>query len=248
MLRKKTNKGVQSKSKRKRGRPSSKLALKDYFSRLEFPKGETLHTSVYLALRHAQMTGRFSPGQAFAVRTLARSFGTSVMPVREALRLLVAEKALAVNTNRMIVVPSISRERLADLARCRQTIEGLAAYWAVRAGPAGLYESLEETNDAMKAAAKEGSVQGVLERNQQFHFALYSAGGSAVIMPLIESLWLQAGPYLNSIRDKILSTEVLSSHDDILRAVKAGDPEKASAGIQADIANAAALTLNVASM
>jgi DNA-binding GntR family transcriptional regulator len=200
---------------------------------------------VYLALRHAQMTGRFSPGQAFAVRALVQNFGTSVMPVREALRLLVAEQALAVNTNRMIIVPLISRERLADLAQCRQMIEGSAARWAVRAGRVGLYDSLEKINDAMKAAAKKGNVQVVLERNQQFHFTLYSAGGSAVIMPLIESLWLQAGPYLNSVRDKILSTEILSSHDEILHAVKARDPEGTSAAIQADIANAAALTLNV---
>jgi DNA-binding GntR family transcriptional regulator len=167
------------------------------------------------------------------------------MPVREALRLLVAEQALAVNTNRMIIVPLISRERLADLAQCRQMIEGSAARWAVRAGRVGLYDSLEKINDAMKAAAKKGNVQVVLERNQQFHFTLYSAGGSAVIMPLIESLWLQAGPYLNSVRDKILSTEILSSHDEILHAVKARDPEATSAAIQADIANAAALTLNV---
>src|SRR5260370_31461186 len=34
------------------------------------------------------------------------------------------------------------------------------------------------------------------EQNRAFHFAIYRQSGSTVLLPIIESLWLQFGPYL----------------------------------------------------
>lgn len=77
------------------------------------------------------MVGRFDPGQTLTIASLADSFGTSHMPVREALRRLAAENALEIAPNGSARVPAISKARLDDLCRARIAIEGLAAELAV---------------------------------------------------------------------------------------------------------------------
>ena len=51
---------------------------------LEMPKLQrnTLNEEVYDQLKHALMTGRIAPGSTMTIRSLAKSFGISPMPVR----------------------------------------------------------------------------------------------------------------------------------------------------------------------
>ncbi|XOT98787.1 FCD domain-containing protein, partial [Alcaligenes pakistanensis] len=46
--------------------------------------------------------------------------------------------------------------------------------------------------------------QGVassLEKNRIFHFTIYAAAQSPVMLAMIESLWLQSGAYLRETRE-----------------------------------------------
>ena len=52
----------------------------------------TLYEKVYEELRNALMSGRFLPGEPLTIRGVAEALGTSIMPVREALRRLAAER------------------------------------------------------------------------------------------------------------------------------------------------------------
>ena len=74
---------------------------------LEMPKLQrnTLNEEVYQQLKHALMTGRIAPGSTMTIRSLAKSFGISPMPVREALRRLVAEHVLVLLPNRSVSLP-----------------------------------------------------------------------------------------------------------------------------------------------
>ena len=55
---------------------------------------ETMADKVYQQLREALMSGRFAPGQALSLRSVAEAVGSSTMPVRAALTRLHAERAL----------------------------------------------------------------------------------------------------------------------------------------------------------
>src|ERR1044072_9457936 len=96
---------------------------------LEMPKLQrnTLNEEVYQQLKQALMTGRISPGSTMTIRSLAASFGISPMPVREALRRLVAEHVLVLLPNRSVSLPVITRERFREITRIRTSLEGLAA-------------------------------------------------------------------------------------------------------------------------
>src|SRR5262245_13315456 len=64
-----------------------------------------LEDAAYAQMRQALIDGRFSPGQTFTIRALAQAFGTSPMPVRDALKRLVAERGLDLLRNRSVIVP-----------------------------------------------------------------------------------------------------------------------------------------------
>ena len=82
---------------------------------------DTMQERVYLELRRALMRGDFAPGETLIVRALSDQFGTSHMPVRDALSRLVAEQALEVLPSRSVAVPVLSRERCADIQDRKST-------------------------------------------------------------------------------------------------------------------------------
>jgi len=157
---------------------------------------ETVQERVYRELRKALIYGKFDPGQTLTIHELANSLETSTMPVRDALARLVSEQALEAMPNRSVRVPRIDAARVDDLLRARVVVEGSALELAAPRLTAGDFEALRETNrDYSRAVAKRGrgAVEGALEANRRFHFHLYEASGSAVLLPIIESLWLQSG-------------------------------------------------------
>lgn len=145
-------------------------------------------------LRTGLMAGAFIPGQVMSLRKLAAEFGTSPMPVRDALGQLVAANALEEMPNRSVRVPRLTADRVKDLFELRELVEGLAARRGCRNATPGLIRNLNTINQALKAGIKKRDVLAALEANQKFHFTLYEAAKSAVLMPVIKSLWLQSGP------------------------------------------------------
>jgi len=95
----------------------------------DVPHGST-HEDVYARLKRAIMSGHYLPGERLVVSKLEKVFGTSAMPIREALRRLVTEQALVNTPNRGVEVPQMSAGRLMDLRRVRCEIEGKATDWA----------------------------------------------------------------------------------------------------------------------
>src|ERR1700688_521481 len=87
---------------------------------------ETVQERVYCALRDQLMRGGFEPGQKLKIAELAEAFGTSAMPVRDALNRLTVERALETLPSRTVRVPALSKDALQDLRETRFAIEGLA--------------------------------------------------------------------------------------------------------------------------
>jgi DNA-binding GntR family transcriptional regulator len=159
----------------------------------------TIQEGVYQGLSHALMTGRFDPGQTLTISSLSELFGTSHMPVREALRRLAAENAVEIASTGSARVPNVSRAKLDDLCNARVIVEGAAAEMASPNIDAHQIRALEHNMADHIAAGREKNIQALLARNQEFHFTIYRASRSEVMVQLIESLWLRFGPYLRML-------------------------------------------------
>lgn len=190
---------------------------------------------VAFRLRHGLTVGAFIPGQVMSLRKLAAAFGTSPMPVRDALGQLVAANVLEETPNRSVRVPRLSDERLSELFEIREAIEGLAAKNACRKAAPALLRELTRINRELKSAITKRDVLASLAANQEFHFTLYEAANSEVLMPLIEALWLQAGPtmYFSFIAPDMPWDA--SAHSEVLDALRHKKPIAVQRAIARDI-------------
>lgn len=194
--------------------------------------------SVYRSLRDGLIDGAYLPGQTLGLQAVAQALGTSTMPVREAFRRLVVQQGLQPMANGSTRVPLISVERLDDVRRARVLIEGTVTEWAApRLAPAQL-DALEALADEISTLRRSPQAVAVsLEKNRDFHFAIYAAADSPVMMALIESLWLQSGPYLRATReflhDATLSADRL--HEQTIAAIRKRDYARARKLIETDV-------------
>lgn len=204
----------------------------------------TLQERVYRELREALTQGRLTAGESMTIRALATALGTSEMPVREALKRLLAERVLVQAANRTFQIVPMTRSRLDELTQIRIVVEGMAARLAAAAaGPAQMAE-LAALNVAMQAALDRGDHGGTLRANQEFHFALYRAANSPQLLELIELLWLRAGPYLaaafTAARDPAdMFRGAGKIHAKLLKALAKRDGEAAQQALALDLTSAA---------
>ena len=201
---------------------------------------ETVQERVYAALRDRLMRGGFEPGQKLKIGELAAAFGTSAMPVREALNRLAAERAIESMPNRSVRVPALSKDALQDLMETRFAVEGLAVARAALNMTASTLETLRTLIDAQSETDAEHVSEASAEQNRAFHFAIYRESGSSVLLPIIESLWLQFGPYLRVASERFDGREGRGTnfHVEIVDALARGDGDTARAALEADIGRA----------
>jgi DNA-binding GntR family transcriptional regulator len=201
---------------------------------------ETVQDRVYRRLREMILNGEIEPGQTLTIPGLSAAFRVSAMPVRDALRRLMAEQALMVVAGRSVGIPALTRARLADLRRVRREVEGLAVAWAAaRIGPREL-RALAGMVQAMQRAADARDGRRYVPANHDFHFTIYRAAESPTLLSIIESLWLQIGPYFHILRASENWHAANSRHSAMLAALNRGDGAAAANALQRDIDEAAA--------
>jgi len=159
----------------------------------------TLRDRVYGDLRHALMTGRFLPGQKMPIRALAATLGTSLTPVREALGRLITEGVLEGRSNRSVRVPLMTRTKLRELRELRVTLESIGAARAAEIITRDEVANLRVLALEIMAARTRGDHATDMLKIREFHFAVCAAARMPVLFRIVESLWLQTGPYMNRL-------------------------------------------------
>ncbi len=194
---------------------------------------------VYRDLKRSIMSGDMRPGERLVVSHLSRRFGTSAMPVRQALQRLVAENALVEQANRGVRVPVLDVADLMDLRRVRCAIEGQATEWAAQTITGDEMEKLAALQRRMLATTDASHAENYLAWNLDFHFTVYKAARSPLILPVIESLWLRVGPCLNIMRTETTLGLGLDHHDEVLDALARGDGATARRAVERELSEAA---------
>jgi DNA-binding GntR family transcriptional regulator len=211
---------------------------------------QTLGERAYARLADLLVSGRLAPGEKLSLRTAAEVLGVSIMPVREAVSRLIADKALEVAPNRAVRVPTLSASQFRDLTKIRIEIEGYAAAQAALLRNDDNLRAIATAEAAMRAESqsRKPDLPRAVELNKSFHFAVYAAAQSTTLVEIIRALWLKAGPVINlDLRanpERLATSGVVVKHADILRAISRGDGARARSGIAADIEGAADFILS----
>ncbi|MGH6644479.1 MAG: FCD domain-containing protein, partial [Bradyrhizobium sp.] len=79
------------------------------------------------------------------------------------------------------------------------------------------------------------NAEGYMQANHAFHFAISSAVPSPVLLPLIETLWLQFGPFMRLVYEHVDMTTLVDQHERAIAAIARRDAADLRAAIEADI-------------
>jgi DNA-binding GntR family transcriptional regulator len=202
-----------------------------------------LHDEIYRVLRQALENGELAPGRSFSMRALSERFGTSLIPVRDALKRLVAEGALQSLPNRTVCVPVMTRARFQELLSVRLNLEPGLTRRATELIDYDTIAELDAINEDMQAGARGGDIERYLSRNCAFHFKLYSQAKSEVALPIVKNLWGQVGPFLNAVFNQAGTSAAKDHHGAVLRALRRRDALAAAEAITRDLGEAADLIL-----
>ena len=196
-----------------------------------------LHAHVYEELRRRLITGKVTPGVGLSTRSLASELGVSQMPVRDALSRLAAEGAVQIRSKRKIEVPPMSEARFADLLECRLLLEPRAAVLALPHIDGSRLKQLRDIDGAVDQAMERGDVIGYMEGNFAFHSTLYRASERVTLNALIETLWLQFGPFMRVVYGRYGTANLIDQHHRAMEAIAARDPDALRHAIASDIAD-----------
>ena len=194
-----------------------------------------LHHNVHTELARRFITGGMVPGARLSTRRLAEELGVSQTPVREALSRLAAEGAVQIRSKRRVIVPAMTEGRFRELWRCRELLEPEAAVEALPYIDAKRLKQLRQIDDAIGAAIGGGDLPAYMQGNFDFHFSIYDARPRGILNRLIETLWLQFGPYMRIVYGRVGTANLVDQHALALRAIAARDAAGLGQAIRADI-------------
>jgi DNA-binding GntR family transcriptional regulator len=184
----------------------------------------------YAELRRRILEGELAPGTRLRLKPLADRLGLSVMPVREAIRMLERDGLVETENHRGATVTTISREDVIEALSVRMWLEVLAVREAT---PHHTSETLENARRALAAAEKAAPRGGLAyaQANRALHEAI-EAPAPPVSRQLISELWDRVWQTRRSMSLFVLAPERIAGaerdHREIFEAVEHGDAEAAA--------------------
>lgn len=186
------------------------------------------------ALREAIAKGRFHDGEELNQVTLARDFGVSRVPVREALRQLQAEGLVSSQAHMRTVVLGLSVERVLEALDLRMLLE---TYLIERVAAHLTDDDLGELR--RQCDEMDGVTEHLewLRRNRTFHELLYSHAHADLALELSRQLSVRVERYLHMRRDTGVqrTEEANAEHRRIVEALAVHDVGRARAELEQHI-------------
>lgn len=209
-------------------------------------KYSSAHDQVYETLKRAILAGHFRPGERITIRSLAAQLDTSDTPVREALKRLVAERAIVATDTRKFEIPVLNSEQIDQIFELRIELEGMAAAQAAERVTGPELDTIWQEFRAMEKAVEHLDPEQLLLTNTRFHFVIYRASRNEILLPILESLWLQYAPTISEYVPELMNRlsphdreqlyEVsLAEHKHIIAALENRDSGSARKRVQADL-------------
>jgi DNA-binding GntR family transcriptional regulator len=204
------------------------------------------HERVYRSLRGQILAGEMAPGDSVTLRGLAESLGVSMTPAREAVRRLVAERALEMTASGRAAIPTPGLARLEELFRARELLEPELAVRALPRADKSLISSLRAIDGTIDGYLAKGDATGYVRANNEFHTTLYALADAPALMALVESVWLQTAPVMRRIYGRIGTAALADYHEAALTALASRDAAALADAIRQDVAQGAALLRQIA--
>jgi DNA-binding GntR family transcriptional regulator len=175
------------------------------------------------------LKGSLAAGAKITERDLAERLGMSRAPVREAIRELVSVGLLEQISPRQIVVRQLELTEVREIFEIREMLEARAVSLATERITTDQYNSLEKLHLAMKTTASKGEFSDYFDLNIAFHKLIHEIASAPRLATLIDQVMRESLLFRSrGLVDEKNIRASIEEHEQLLKALRAGDGELAS--------------------
>src|SRR3954451_15828973 len=200
------------------------------------PNKVTRAEELRLQLADEIVRGVLAPGSGLDETEIARRFGVSRTPVREALRQLAASGLVDARAHRGAVVAQPSLERLTGMFEAMAELEALCAGLAAERMLAAERQKLEAIHEELRVLSHAGNPERFHEVNERFHNAIYAGSQNDYIAEMTLATRVRVQPFRRAqFRNLGRLAKSHVEHDRVVVAIMRGDKTGAAAAMRAHI-------------
>ena len=186
---------------------------------------------------------RLKPGETVYETTISNVLQLSRTPVREAIVSLKHEGLLTQDSARRTVVTPITVKNVREPFQVREAVEGMAARLAAQVATADDIAEIIELNELATQSLVDNNPRGYFMNNWRFHERLVQTSGNQLLLKTF-----------GEVRSHLFRVDHLSffasyfpgemiekdnpEHQEVISAVRMGDPDRAESVIRQHIASA----------
>ncbi len=193
------------------------------------PASRTRAESLSDAIADAILSGSFAPGAHLDEQELAKRFGVSRTPVRDALRLLNGSGLIDLRPRFGATVRTITPDDLDMMFIAMGEIEASCARLSTLSMSSAERGRLQNLHERMGAMARSEDREAYIVANQEFHGLIYEGAHNAVIEETARNLRRRLTPFRKA--QFLAPGRLARSHDEhglVVRAVLARDAAAAN--------------------
>jgi DNA-binding GntR family transcriptional regulator len=191
---------------------------------------KTYKDAIYEYIRQSIVDQRIKPSDRIQEKDLARQFGVSITPVREAIRKLEGEGYLEVHAHRGVTAKSISDVELIEIYKVLRVLDSYAASLAIPNMTREHILELIRLTDQMESYGHEGRIAEYLQVNARVHKFIWDLAGNSFLSLVLKQIQSKMLQYPQERIDVYSQPSILKksmiSHRKIVAAIEAGKPKQ----------------------
>jgi DNA-binding GntR family transcriptional regulator len=192
-------------------------------------RNNTISATLYRELRAEIVSMVRCPGEVIAEKDIARKYGVSRTPVREALLRLADEGLVDIFPQFGTFVSRIALAALPEAFVIRRVLEEAAVRYAATGATPGQMLRLEDNLAEQRAACGIGNVDAFHQSDECFHALIADCAGYPRFWTIIQQVKVQ----MDRCRRLTLPVAgrieaVIAEHQEIVDAIVAHDPDRAA--------------------
>jgi DNA-binding GntR family transcriptional regulator len=156
---------------------------------IEMPKQKPVVLVVYEQLLSAIVTGKLAEGKRLLEANLAKLFGVSRQPIREALRMLVTDGFVELIPYRGVIVSTITPREAKDTLELKGMVEGYAAWMGAQTFGSEMIAELEMLVGQMEEHIRAVESREIIQDNYAFHMRIVSGIGNEKMIKYYQGLF-----------------------------------------------------------
>lgn len=189
----------------------------------------TLTQEAYRRLEEMIVTLELAPGEVVSEAILSRRLGIGTTPIREALLQLARENLVQIIPRSGVVVTAVDVRLQLEVLETRREIDRLLARASAKRATPAEHKNIAELADATEEAVAKGDVREFLRQDVELNVWLGRSARNSVATGIAGPLHSVSRRFwFYHLRDGDMFAATAGLHLEIIRAIAAGDPEKAA--------------------